>query len=67
MIVWNGYPPDPDDADRLRVLSYFGPVLRRCVGGRLVASGYVCPHCDSGSPSTKCNAPREAKRKEPPA
>lgn len=33
--------------------------MTRCAGNRLIASGFICPHCDSGDPSKICKKPCE--------
>ena len=50
-----------DTQDRLVVLDQFGPNLARCKGGRIIASGYVCPHCDSYDPQNECDG-KKGKR-----
>jgi hypothetical protein len=49
---------DPDEQDMLRLCRAFGPKTTRCKGDRLVAHGYICPHCRSCNPSGECNDPR---------
>ena len=49
-----------DNADTLRCYAAHGPTLKRCVGGRLVVDGYICPHCGSNSPDTECKSPNTA-------
>jgi len=44
-------------SDKLTVLNTYGPILNYCAGGRVVASGYICPHCTSKNPSIECNKP----------
>lgn len=49
-----------DTIEKLVVLDQFGPATRRCAGGRIVAVGWSCPHCDSRDPSERCEKPRRA-------
>lgn len=46
-----------DEADSLRVLYSYGPLLTYCAGDRIVANGYKCPHC--GSYDSECGSPRK--------
>lgn len=46
-----------DRADWNRCMQAYGPDVNRCAGGRVVARGYVCPHCDSINPSEDCGEP----------
>lgn len=46
-----------DRVDEARCFNRYGPSLERCFGGRLVWPGYVCPHCDSENPPSRCSAP----------
>lgn len=48
-----------DISDMRRCVSV-GGWLERCSGGRLVISGYVCPHCDSDDPKTECKSPAKS-------
>ena len=50
------YKTDRIDYDRC--MDVFGPSTTTCKGGRIIVSGYICPHCDSASPSDECNAPK---------
>lgn len=46
---------DIDDAETC--LRLVGIHLTRCAGGRLLAVGFDCPHCDSAHPDLICKAP----------
>lgn len=46
-----------DKADYEHCMAVYGPSLERCAGGRLIVPGYVCPHCPSESPRTRCEKP----------
>lgn len=46
-----------DTMDKNRVLSKYGPSMDRCVGGRLIVVGFICPHCPSNLPGAYCEAP----------
>lgn len=35
--------------------------LTMCEGGRVVIEGFICPHCDSTHPKSRCNAPYNRK------
>ncbi len=54
---------EQDVADKLAILSAFGPFTKRCKGGRLIADGYMCIHCGA-DPDHEC---RWAGVKETPA
>lgn len=43
-----------DKADWKDVLNYCAPSEERCIGERLIVPGYVCLHCGSESPSSRC-------------
>lgn len=49
-------------ADWERIAQTYLPPTRKCVGGRLVASGHVCLHCDSTAPTCWCEQPVEERR-----
>jgi hypothetical protein len=46
-----------EDADYKRVMAAYGPELGYCKGHRLLVPGYICPHCGSGDPRTRCGSP----------
>lgn len=48
-----------DEKDRKACLDIYGPILSRCAGGRIIVPGYICPHCDSENPKTKCHKPSD--------
>lgn len=47
-----------EQADWIRCMEIYGPPVVVCAGGRLVVSGYICPHCGSESPNTNCLRPK---------
>ena len=50
------HTPKLDLADAARCAAHFLTLIR-CAGGRLVAVGFNCPHCDSYNPEEKCKEP----------
>lgn len=58
-------PYTSDNADRERIASVYGPTLGRCVGNRLILSGYTCPHCGASNPQEVCGAPAPEPIPEP--
>ena len=59
-------PFESDIADKLRVF-YNHVYSVSCAGGRTIAKGYVCPHCESVNPSEDCRAPKPEFAPKPPA
>ncbi len=49
-------------ADEQRFADWFSSWRGRCKGDRLIVDGYVCIHCDSQDPQTKCLAPKYARK-----
>jgi hypothetical protein len=48
-----------DALDIQDALACEGVSVTTCVGGRIVANGYVCPHCTSCSPKDECRQNRQ--------
>ena len=47
-----------DRIDYDRCMDAFGPTTSYCKGGRIIVSGFVCPHCGSCSPAEECESPK---------
>ena len=46
-----------EQVDLTRVMDQYGPITSYCTGGRIIAAGYVCPHCGSRDPQGECLSP----------
>ena len=46
-----------DNRDKAKICEVYGPLITRCAGRRLVADGYICPHCESDDPKSYCRSP----------
>lgn len=46
-----------DEKDTI-VVAHTVANMNRCIGGRIVCEGYICPHCGSANPTEQCRGDR---------